>query len=211
MMEDEGAVVEEVGASLAQSPLVAVTFQKNAHRKEKFLEAEPKALGITQICLSLYNITGAVVLQTKGLGHIALDIPYFILSLLVLIAGAVAISAQNLHLSTLRACLGMEILASGASIINFAFTVVKMGDMYYYCWHYETGNNTEYYRRICEEVQATQSHFHAGGMLVQVTLLALSITLASYCCKVINCCGPAPNVPVIMIQTPPPQQSGTEE
>ena len=29
-----------------QDPLVAVTFQKNPNRKQKFLEAEPKALGV---------------------------------------------------------------------------------------------------------------------------------------------------------------------
>lgn len=40
---DEAAAVEE---GTVPSPLVAVTFQRNIRRKEKYLEAEPKALGV---------------------------------------------------------------------------------------------------------------------------------------------------------------------
>ena len=44
-VSDEAAVVDE-GLSPAQSPLVSITFQRNVRRKEKYLEAEPKALGV---------------------------------------------------------------------------------------------------------------------------------------------------------------------
>ena len=47
-VSDEAAVVE---AGSAESPLVAVTFQRNVHRKEKYLEAEPKALGVQCVCV----------------------------------------------------------------------------------------------------------------------------------------------------------------
>lgn len=55
---DDAAFVEE-GIGPAQSPLVAVSFQRNVHRKEKYLEAEPKALGVPRVsvCVSLSNYT----------------------------------------------------------------------------------------------------------------------------------------------------------
>ncbi|KAG7235453.1 hypothetical protein INR49_002684 [Caranx melampygus] len=77
----------------------------------------------------------------------------------------------------LRACLGMEIVACGASLFNM----------------------------ICN--LSTQSHFYAECVVIQAVLLAISATLAAYCCKVINCCAPDPKVPVITVQSPPaPQQ-----
>lgn len=42
----------EEAAAAVQNPLVAITFQKNADRKKKYLEAEPKALGV-KICGNL--------------------------------------------------------------------------------------------------------------------------------------------------------------
>lgn len=53
---DGGALVEE-GTSADQSPLVTVTFQRNVHRKEKYLEAEPKALGVLSVCMCEYLCT----------------------------------------------------------------------------------------------------------------------------------------------------------
>ncbi|XP_045921650.1 uncharacterized protein LOC123981073 isoform X2 [Micropterus dolomieu] len=164
-MADEAADVEE-GTSLTQSPLVTVTFQRNVHRKEKYLEAEPKALG-------------------------------------VIIAGCLAIAAQNLHLPTLRACLGMEIVACGASIFNTILTLIKMEDMPFYCWHYYYDNTTIHYGETCHKVENVQSHFYAECVVVQIALLAISATLAAYCCKVANCCGPAHKMPVITVQAPP--------
>ncbi|XP_037832617.1 uncharacterized protein LOC108242261 isoform X2 [Kryptolebias marmoratus] len=147
-MSDEEVVVEE-GIPSSQNPLVSVTFQRDSRRKEKYLEAEPKALGITQIGLGLYKIIGVGVLLAKGQGEPSLDITLIVLSLLVVIAGYVAVSAQNLHLPK------------------------KM-----------------------------HAHFFAGGVLIQAALLAISVTLAAYCCKVVNCCGPAPKMPMITVQTP---------
>ncbi|XP_061139938.1 uncharacterized protein LOC133157414 [Syngnathus typhle] len=89
--------------SSTQNPLVSVTFQRDPNRKQKYLEAEPKALG-------------------------------------------------------LRAGLGMQILSTVASFFN-------------------------------------SSRF------------AISVTLAVYACKVVNCCGPAGKMPVITVQTPPPAES----
>ncbi|XP_040887184.1 uncharacterized protein LOC121177055 [Toxotes jaculatrix] len=204
-MADEDAVVEE-GISPAQSPLVAVTFQRNIHRKEKYLEAEPKALGITQIGLSAFQIIGVSVLLANGPSHTETDIPFFISSLLVIIAGSVAVAAQNLHLPTLRACLGMQIVACAASLYNMICTLIKMDPMMPYCWHYYYDNSSMGYGEVCRQIENTHSHFYAEGVLIEAVLLAISVTLAAYCCKVINCCAPAPKMPVITVQAPPVQQ-----
>ncbi|XP_036002006.1 uncharacterized protein LOC110366732 [Fundulus heteroclitus] len=205
-MADEEVAVEE-SASPAQSPLVAVTFQRNAKRKEKYLEAEPKALGITQICLSVYNIIGIGVFQAKHLGISELNIPLLISSLLILIAGNVAVAAKNLHLPKLRACLGMQIVSCAASVLNVILIFVQMGALSYRCWYSSYDHNsTLTHEEICRQIETIQNHFFGGGALIQATLLAISATLAAYCCKVVNCCAPAPKMPVITIHSPPVQQ-----
>ncbi|XP_067379154.1 membrane-spanning 4-domains subfamily A member 4D-like isoform X2 [Channa argus] len=151
-MADEAAVVEE-GSSPAQSPLVAVSFQRNINRKQKFLEAEPKALGITQIGLNLFNILSASMLLAVDISELSHEIPIFISSLLVIIAGSVAIAAQNLQLRT-----------------------------------------------------NARVHLYAESAVMQALLFAISASLAAYCCKVVNCCGPDPKMPVITVQAPPVQQ-----
>lgn len=42
--------------------------------------------------------------------------------------------------------------------------------------------------------QNNQSHLFVEGMVIQVTLIAIAVTLAAYCCKVANCCAPAPKM-----------------
>uniref|UniRef100_A0A3P8NWH1 Uncharacterized protein n=1 Tax=Astatotilapia calliptera TaxID=8154 RepID=A0A3P8NWH1_ASTCA len=198
-MAEEVPAVEEA-ISPAQSPLVTLTFQKHIHRKEKYLEAEPKALGITQISLSVFTMLSTIVFLSNW-GNTYAVIPFFISSLLVIIAGSLAVAAKNLHLPTLRACLVMQIVACVASIVNLACTLIK-DSAPYYCWHFDTRD----YGEICHKIEKINAHFCAGGMLIQATLFAISVTLAAYCCKVVNCCGPPAKLPVITVQAPPAQE-----
>uniref|UniRef100_A0A3B4BC28 Uncharacterized protein n=1 Tax=Periophthalmus magnuspinnatus TaxID=409849 RepID=A0A3B4BC28_9GOBI len=150
-------------------PLVSVSFQRNEQRKLKFLEGEPKALGVG---LSLFYYSKRM----------------FILQ--IFIAGSVAIAAKNLHLPTLRACLGMEIFSSVACLVNLIVSLLQMEP---YCLNAE----------VCRFYDCFLSTLL---LVIQVALFAISITLAVYACKVVNCCSPAPKVPVIMIQAPPAPQ-----
>nr|XP_046236654.1 uncharacterized protein LOC124054547 [Scatophagus argus] len=204
-MADEAVAVEE-SISPAQGPLVAVSFQRDVHRKKKYLEAEPKALGITQIGLSVFQIISVSVFLGKGLSYVHTDIPFFISSLLVIIAGSVAVAAQNLHLPTLRACCGMQIVACGASLFNMILSLSKMGDSSMYCWYHYYDNFTTATRQTCQRIENTHSHFYAECTVIHVALMAISVALAAYCCKVINCCAPAPKMPVITVQAPPVTQ-----
>ncbi|XP_051284562.1 uncharacterized protein LOC127379232 [Dicentrarchus labrax] len=201
-MADEAVVLEE-GSSAAQSPLVAVTFQRNVNRKQKYLEAEPKALGITQIGLSAFQIISVSLFLAQDLKP--WDVSFFISSLLVVIAGSVAVAAQNLHLPTLRACLGMQIVSCGASIFNIISVLIKMGDSPSFCWHFYDEHASSRNGEICHKAENTHTHFFAENTVIQVALLAISATLAAYCCKVVNCCAPAPKMPVITVHAPPVQ------
>ncbi|CDQ92090.1 unnamed protein product [Oncorhynchus mykiss] len=49
-------------------------------------------------------------------------------------------------------------------------------------------------------------HYFAELVLIQTALIAIAVTLAAYCCKVINCCSPGQRMPVIKVQVPPAQQ-----
>ncbi|MEQ2251298.1 hypothetical protein ILYODFUR_009517 [Ilyodon furcidens] len=132
------------------------------------------------------------------------------LSLQILIAGNVAVAANNLHLPKLRACLGMQVVACVASVISIILSFVKMGESFETCWYHmydsNVGNNTSSYLEICHEIEMIHSHFFTGSVVIHATLLAISATLAAYCCKVVNCCGPPPKMPVITVQSPPDQQ-----
>lgn len=205
-MADEAAFVEE-GISPAQSPLVTVSFQRDVNRKQKYLEAEPKALGITQIGLSVFQIATGTVFLAKDLSPIHTEIAFFISSLLVIIAGSVAVAAQNLHLPTLRACLGMQIVACGASIVNTIGTLFRLDDISFSCYPYhDYVNVTLHQEETCQRIVSTHSHLYAECVLIHATLVAISATLAAYCCKVINCCGPASKMPIITVQAPPVQE-----
>ncbi|XP_040924288.1 uncharacterized protein LOC114844789 isoform X2 [Betta splendens] len=197
----------EEDISPAESPLVTLTFRKDDKRKLKYLEAEPKALGITQIGLGLFNIICATVLLGTRIFYLERQIPILISSLLVMIAGSVAVAAQNLHLPTLKACLGMQIVACVGSFVSFICSIVNIAAAVSVCfsYHYERGKHS-----ICEQIVDSLMHFSAESIIVHVALFAISVTLAVYCCKVVNCCTPAPRVPVITVQAPLSNGQGTD-
>ncbi|KAG7498145.1 hypothetical protein JOB18_050026 [Solea senegalensis] len=204
-MADEAAVVEE-GAAPAENPLVAVTFQKNLQRAQKYLESEPKALGITQICFSLFHIILIIMLIAQELASLESGILFLIASPLVMIAGCVAIVAQNLNLTMLRACLGMQIVSCGASVLNLFGTLAQMSEAKSICWHYYYENRTMLYADACLNMEHTHSHIAAEIGIVHAALFAISATLAAYSCKVVNCCSAAPRMTVITVQAPAVQQ-----
>ena len=43
-------------------------------------------------------------------------------------------------------------------------------------------------------LQSTISHFSSECVVINVALVTISITVAAYCCKVTNCCSPAPKM-----------------
>ncbi|KAJ0055863.1 hypothetical protein NL108_013987 [Boleophthalmus pectinirostris] len=196
------AAVVDADTGLSHSPLVSVSFQGNERRKLKFLEGEPKALGITQVCLILFHLSCIATFKYTGVGRWYYNIQELIASVFVLTGGCLAIAAKNLHLPTLRACLGMEILSSVACLVNLINSSIQMVDRFFLC-DYTIRNP---YRQNCKNMGNAHMHLFAELLLVHVALFAISVTLVVYACKVVNCCSPAPKVPVIMIQAPPAPQ-----
>lgn len=194
--------------SAAQGPLVAVTFQRNPHSKQKYLEAEPKALGVTQIILSVFRISTCVVDVSLGsYGFPIESCTNAVGSVLVIVAGALALAAQNLHFPTLKACLGMQVVACVFSIFNLVLTSFDIeNNAITDCWNHLAYNETGIHVDNCQMLSQALSHYNALGILIQAALVAISVTLAAYCCKVVNCCSPTSRLAVITVQASSVQQ-----
>ncbi|XP_046905149.1 uncharacterized protein LOC124487124 isoform X2 [Hypomesus transpacificus] len=212
-MEDKG-VCEDTETSKPQNitpeaeqgPLVSVTFQTDPHRKLKYLESEPKALGVTQITFSVFKI---FAYTHYGFGlPIDLVVIRIIGYVLVMVAGSLALAAQNLHLPTLKACLGMQVVACVVSILNLLVDVIKGLDnrFSHTCWMSLHYNDTGVQHDNCIMLSTAYRHYTVEHFLIQTVSVAISVTLAAYCCKVINCCSPTSRMPVITVQAPPTQQ-----
>ncbi|CAL8325568.1 unnamed protein product [Lota lota] len=203
--EDGTTTGDNPPIELQQGPLVSVTFQKNPARIQKYLEAQPKELGITQIGLSIYQMTWVYAAFHEF--EYIFRVPFTIAFIVVMIAGSLAIAAKALHIPTLRACLTMQILAIVSSVLT-VFLMLREFDNspLHFCWFYYH-NQTTAENILCERMGASSahaySHLYVGGILVQLTLVAISVTLTVYCCKVINCCTPGSKMPVITVQAPP--------
>lgn len=191
-----------------QGPLVSVTFQRNPLRKQKYLEAEPKALGVTQIILSVFRISTCVVDVSLGFHGLLIELcTNAVGSVLVIVAGALALAAQNLHFPTLKACLGMQVVACVFSIFNLVIISFDIENIVViHCWGLLAYNETGVHVDNCQILTQALSHYNALGILIQAALVAISVTLAAYCCKVVNCCSPASRLPVITVQASSAQQ-----
>ncbi|KAK6294363.1 hypothetical protein J4Q44_G00351930 [Coregonus suidteri] len=180
-----------------EGPLVAVTFQKDSSPKTE----------VTQIALSVFNISSVIVIFNNSMSIFVEDLSQIIGSVFVIIAGSLAIAAQHIHLPILKACLGMQVVACVASVFNLIFSVSNMaGHKYSYgCWKYVEINSTDH-DNTCYSFKDSTAHYFAELVLIHTALIAISVTLAAYCCKVVNCCSPGPRMPVITVQVPPAQQ-----
>ncbi|XP_059358276.1 uncharacterized protein LOC132096722 [Carassius carassius] len=198
--EATAEVSEPAAAQSASEPgnLLEVTFQRNPRQKYKYLEAEPKILGVTEIALAVF-LVGRIPLFI-GITGFNLQCLTLSFSFVGIIAGGVAIAAQKLHLRTLKACLGMQVVTCVAYIVSLMETFLR--DLHFiscqdpYFFGITHGNDT------CVQLEKGFRLLYSIDELTEVTQIVLSATLAAYCCKVIPCCSPRSHVPVI-VMTPP--------
>ncbi|NP_001373646.1 uncharacterized protein LOC100001422 isoform 2 [Danio rerio] len=204
--EAEAAVSVEAAArspsdSGEAGTLVEVSFQKNPRHKYKYLEGEPKILGITEIAITVFFIGWRISFYLEAYAWTTNTT--ILLSSIGIIAGSVAIAAQNLHLPTLKACLGMQVVTSVAYFVCIIITLNEQ--------HFHPGRCWTYFDNYHEQIPSNSTCLHTEKLFNQLILLdelletvqiVLAITLAAYCCKVIPCCSPRSNVPVI-VMTPP--------
>ncbi|KAF4111424.1 uncharacterized protein LOC131543684 [Onychostoma macrolepis] len=197
--------VSSVAASAAQSAsgsaeagtLLEVTFQKNPRQKYKYLEAEPKILGVTEIALTVFFVVCRIPFYISLRLH-ELILNSFILafSCVGIISGSVAIAAQKLHLPTLKACLGMQVVTCVAYVFCLLGTIVEPYSRIVDCWYQYNNSDT------CIQLEKAFNLLYALDQLTVVTQIVLSVTIAAYCCKVIPCCVPRSDVPVIVMTLP---------
>ncbi|XP_067301688.1 membrane-spanning 4-domains subfamily A member 4A-like [Pseudorasbora parva] len=183
--------------------LLEVTFQKNPRQKYKYLEAEPKILGVTEIALTFFFIGCRYLIyvgKTDSELQTTTNSLMLAFSVVGIIAGSVAIAAQNLHLPTLKACLGMQVVTCAAYVICLLLTI-KDSSFFDPCWHYQHYNDTVN-ENACQLLEDGLGKIIGLDQLMAVTQIALSATLAAYCCKVIPCCTATSQLPVIVMRAP---------
>ncbi|KAG7330098.1 hypothetical protein KOW79_006320 [Hemibagrus wyckioides] len=199
--EMEHIAPSSLNTGIEPGTLVEVKFEKNPYRTQKYLESEPKALGLTLIMLGVFVMSTTIFFPFGFNENAILKV---VSSSVSIIAGSVAIAAQNLHLPRLKACLGLQVVGCVASLLTF----LDMGGMGQYhsniCWEEHLNGTSE--SEMCSRIWSITEHVAGIELLVQATQFALSATLAAFCCKVIHCCSPKRNVPVVVVNTPPAPQ-----
>ncbi|KAF7706274.1 uncharacterized protein LOC124386838 [Silurus meridionalis] len=199
--EIENTISSSLNTGSGTGAAVEVKFEKNPIHTQKYLEAEPKALGVTQIMLSLFVMSIVFCTPLEEQMYF-MTFKSSLCSLTSIVAGSVAIAAQNLHLPTLKACLGMQIVVCVLSAFCFMSSLSLLG-LYMYttaCW--EDYHNTTLGNDMCDRLWNIIEHVIGIEMLMYLTQFAISATLAGFCCKVIQCCTVRNSVPVIMLNAP---------
>uniref|UniRef100_W5N6T5 Uncharacterized protein n=1 Tax=Lepisosteus oculatus TaxID=7918 RepID=W5N6T5_LEPOC len=205
----------------SEGPLLSLSFQKDPEQKKKFLDSQPKALGVTQITVSLFTLSMGIVLVKEDISRPE-EILCIVVTLIIMFqspfAGGLAIAAVSLHLPTaglpgwlwsacsMKACLVMEIISSICTGLGFfiffayQFILRIVVSDFNFCWRFE--NSTQPELRICRQFFELSMFFHNEQCLMLALNFTLGVTICSYCCKAIRCCGPASSMPVIVLNAP---------
>ncbi|XP_073693512.1 membrane-spanning 4-domains subfamily A member 4A-like [Garra rufa] len=193
------AAAQSASNSGEAGTLVEVTFQRNPSQKYKYLEAEPKILGVTEIALAVFSVVCRLTFYSYPTGWNSVMISFLCVGI---ISGSVAIAAQKLHLPTLKACLGMQVVTCLAyAFCLYGTTVLPNADLTG-CWRYYNHTQMTYENDVCIDLEKGLGLLYSLDQLMETTQIVLSVTLAAYCCKVIPCCTPRSHVPVV-VMTPP--------
>ncbi|XP_052003323.1 uncharacterized protein LOC127658199 isoform X2 [Xyrauchen texanus] len=195
MNNEPEAEVSDVTSATVQNPsmsdsaeagtLLEVTYQRNPKQKYKYLEAEPKILGVTEIVLTVFFLGCKIPFYMEADN-------WFILSAIVAFS------------SILKACLGMQIVMCvvyGIFLITTTFQDYRT-PVENECWPYishEIYNETS---NTCRLLMGGFQHLYLLDQLMEAVQIAISVTLAAYCCKVIQSCSASSHVPVIFMKSP---------
>ncbi|XP_051508403.1 uncharacterized protein LOC127414413 isoform X3 [Myxocyprinus asiaticus] len=108
---------------------------------------------------------------------------------------------------TLKACLGIQIVMCviyGIFLITTTFEDYRMPG-YDACWLHDSNVNYEETNETSNTCLLLMNGFYnlySLDQLMEAAQIALSVTLAAYCCKVIQSCSPSSQVPVIVMKSP---------
>ncbi|KAK6477974.1 hypothetical protein HHUSO_G21669 [Huso huso] len=177
------------------------------NRIQKLREGHPGSLGVAQIMFCLFHFGCIAIMLAQYDEHHVVLLIHIGTGFLMLIAGALAIASdKTLRLPIIKACLGMEVL--GCTFMGFilsVYIVMSNPSSLSYChFHFE---NETYSRelKLCDKYNMIEDCIGMEMLFAIAAQVATGITIASYCCKAIQCCGAPRSMPVIVIQQPSEQ------
>ncbi|XP_067915912.1 membrane-spanning 4-domains subfamily A member 15-like [Heterodontus francisci] len=162
---------------------------------QKFLEGEPKALGVTQVMIGLVEISfGVPLVLTPHLGATSFAAS-LVMGIVFIVSGALSIAAgKNPHIKLLRACLAMNIISSFLAACGVVIYIVNIA-MTPECISMSTH---------CEQVGYLYSTiYYTLVVLLIFTILefTVSIVISAFVCKSTRCCHAYSSMPVILLES----------
>ncbi|KAK1153628.1 hypothetical protein AOXY_G29725 [Acipenser oxyrinchus oxyrinchus] len=193
-----------------EGPAVAICFEKAQNRIQKLREGHPGSLGVAQIMFCLFHFGCIAIMSAHYEKHNEGLWIHIGTGFLMLIAGALAIASdKTLRLPIIKACLGMEVL--GCTFIGFILSIYCLPIvMFYpighsYCPFFFKNETYSKELKLCEKYDMIENCIGMEMLFALAAQVASGITIASYCCKAIQCCGASRSMPVIVIQQPSEQ------
>ncbi|XP_038654772.1 membrane-spanning 4-domains subfamily A member 15-like [Scyliorhinus canicula] len=160
---------------------------------QKFLEGEPKALGVTAVLIGIVQILFGIPLALfTNFLPIILASPFLIGTMFV-VSGALSIAAeQNPHIKLLRACLATNIISALLAISGVIVYLIDIQEVQICIVHsWNCQGPPQFYALM----------YYTFIVLLLFTLLELtiSIAIAAFVCKSTRCCHPYSSMPVLLL------------
>ncbi|XP_041093193.1 uncharacterized protein LOC121305582 isoform X2 [Polyodon spathula] len=174
-----------------EGPAVTIRFEKVQNRIQKFREGHPGSLGVTQIMLCVFFFAcGTIQYGSPFAEHWAEVAAVFLI----------------------KACFCMEVLGSactGFMLFIYSWPTVGYYSSYHPYCEYRFWNETHSQElKLCQKYELISDFVYMESLFALAAQVAVSITIASYCCKAVQCCGAPRSVPVISVQQPSQQAEG---
>ncbi|XP_078087571.1 membrane-spanning 4-domains subfamily A member 15-like isoform X2 [Mustelus asterias] len=114
---------------------------------QKFLEGEPKALGVTKILIGLVQILFGIPLTISMSFHCVNPASPFLIGIVFILSGALSIAAeQKPQIKLLRACLATNIISSVLAVCGAITYVVDMSTVQHCVYNVSDCNrNPQFY------------------------------------------------------------------
>ncbi|XP_048382319.1 membrane-spanning 4-domains subfamily A member 15-like [Stegostoma tigrinum] len=159
---------------------------------QKFLEGEPKALGVTQILNGLVQISFGIPLSVATDFHSKLLGSPFVIGIMFIVSGALSIAAEkDPNIKLLRACLTWNVVSGFLAAAGGIIYVTDILDILHCTGSYTQCTHARDFYIIS---------YVTVAILLLFTLLQLTvcITVSAFVCKSTRCCSPYSSMPLMI-------------